>query len=159
MIILDTNVISETLRPNPHYNVLTWLNEKDNDELYLSAVVLAELFSGVACMPDGKRKREFRFKLAEAVQIRFDEQILPFDTLCAMQYAELMGKNQRQGRLMSMADTQIAATCLHYGAALATRNTQDFIHCGIELIDPWQAGTGRRLHEEAAEYYVMSRKP
>jgi hypothetical protein len=159
MIILDTNVISETLRPNPHYNVLTWLNEKDNDDLYLSAVVLAELFSGVACMPDGKRKREFRFKLAEAVQIRFDEQTLPFDTLCAMQYAELMGKNQRQGRLMSMADTQIAATCLHYGAALATRNTKDFIHCGIELIDPWQASTGRRLHEEAAEYYVMSRKP
>ncbi|CAI1120801.1 type II toxin-antitoxin system VapC family toxin [Serratia quinivorans] len=159
MIILDTNVISETLRPNPHYNVLTWLNEKDNDDLYLSAVVLAELFSGVACMPDGKRKREFRFKLAEAVQIRFDEQTLPFDTLCAMQYAELMGKNQRQGRLMSMADTQLAATCLHYGAALATRNTKDFIHCGIELIDPWQASTGRRLHEEAAEYYVMSRKP
>ncbi|TFZ48399.1 type II toxin-antitoxin system VapC family toxin [Serratia proteamaculans] len=159
MIILDTNVISETLRPNPHYNVLTWLNEKDNDDLYLSAVVLAELFSGVACMPDGKRKREFRFKLAEAVQIRFDEQTLPFDTLCAMQYAELMGKNQRQGRLMSMADTQIAATCLNYGAALATRNTKDFIHCGIELIDPWQASTGRRLHEEAAEYYVMSRKP
>lgn len=159
MIILDTNVISETLRPNPHYNVLTWLNEKDNDDLYLSAVVLAELFSGVACMPDGKRKREFRFKLAEAVQIRFDEQTLPFDTLCAMQYAELMGKNQRQGRLMSMADTQLAATCLHYGAALATRNTKDFIHCGIELIDPWQANTGRRLHEEAAEYYVMSRKP
>ncbi len=159
MIILDTNVISETLRPNPHYNVLTWLNEKDNDDLYLSAVVLAELFSGVACMPDGKRKREFRFKLAEAVQIRFDEQTLPFDTLCAMQYAELMGRNQRQGRLMSMADTQIAATCLHYGAALATRNTKDFIHCGIELIDPWQASTGRRLHEEAAEYYVMSRKP
>jgi hypothetical protein len=159
MIILDTNVISETLRPNPHYNVLTWLNEKDNDDLYLSAVVLAELFSGVACMPDGKRKRELRFKLAEAVQIRFDEQTLPFDTLCAMQYAELIGKNQRQGRLMSMADTQIAATCLHYGAALATRNTKDFIHCGIELIDPWQASTGRRLHEEAAEYYVMSRKP
>lgn len=159
MIILDTNVISETLRPNPHYNVLTWLNEKDNDDLYLSAVVLAELFSGVACMPDGKRKREFRFKLAEAVQIRFDEQTLPFDTLCAMQYAELMGKNQRQGRLMSMADTQLAATCLHYGAALATRNTKDFIHCGIELIDPWQASTSRRLHEEAAEYYVMSRKP
>lgn len=159
MIILDTNVISETLRPNPHYNVLTWLNEKDNDDLYLSAVVLAELFSGVVCMPDGKRKREFRFKLAEAVQIRFDEQTLPFDTLCAMQYAELMGKNQRQGRLMSMADTQLAATCLHYGAALATRNTKDFIHCGIELIDPWQASTSRRLHEEAAEYYVMSRKP
>lgn len=159
MIILDTNVISETLRPNPHYNVLTWLNEKDNDDLYLSAIVLAELFSGVACMPEGKRQREFRNKLEEAVQIRFDEQTLPFDTLCALQYAELMGRNQRHGRIMSMADTQIAATCLHYGATLATRNTKDFTHCGIELIDPWQASTGRRLHEEAAEYYVMSRKP
>ena len=158
MIILDTNVVSETLRPNPHYNVIRWLNEKDNDELYLSAIVLAELFSGVACMPDGKRQREFKDKLAEAVQIRFDEQTLPFDTLCALQYAELMEKNQRQGRLMGIVDTQIAATCLHYGATLATRNTQNFIHCGIELIDPWQATTGRRLHEEAAEYYVMSRK-
>ncbi|MFK3843469.1 type II toxin-antitoxin system VapC family toxin [Serratia sp. NPDC087055] len=159
MIILDTHVIAETLRPNPHYNVLTWLNEKDNDELYLSAIVLAELFGGVACMPDGKRQRILKHKLAEAVQIRFDEQTLPFDTLCALQYAELMGKNQREGRLMSRVDTQIAATCLHYGAALATRNTKDFIHCGIELIDPWQASTDRRLHEDAAEYYVMSRKP
>ncbi|MCI2070510.1 MAG: type II toxin-antitoxin system VapC family toxin, partial [Serratia liquefaciens] len=113
MIILDTNVVSETLRPNPHYNVIRWLNEKDNDELYLSAIVLAELFSGVACMPDGKRQREFKHKLAEAVQIRFDEQTLPFDTLCALQYAELMEKNQRQGRLMGITDTQIAATCLH----------------------------------------------
>ncbi|KFK93096.1 MULTISPECIES: type II toxin-antitoxin system VapC family toxin [unclassified Serratia (in: enterobacteria)] len=159
MIILDTNVISETLRPHPHYNVISWLNEKDNDELYLSVIVLAELFSGVACMPDGKRQLELRNKLSEAVQIRFDEQILPFDTLCALQYAQLMGRNQRQGRLMSIPDTQIAATCLQYGATLATRNTKDFLHCGIELIDPWQAITGRRLHEEAAEYYVMSRKP
>lgn len=159
MIILDTNVISETLRPGPHYNVIKWLNEKDNDELYLSAIVVAELFSGVACMPEGRRQLELIHKLTEAMQIRFDEQILPFDALCAMQYADLMGKNQRLGRAMSTPDTQIAATCLHYGATLATRNTKDFIHCGIELIDPWQASAGRRLHEEAAEYYVMSRKP
>lgn len=159
MIILDTNVVSETLRPSPHYNVIKWLNEKDNDELYLSAIVVAELFSGVACMPDGKRQLELKHKLTEAMQIRFDEQILPFDALCAMRYGELMGRNQRLGRAMSTPDTQIAATCLHYGATLATRNTKEFAHCGIELIDPWQAATGRRLHEEAAEYYVMSRKP
>ncbi|MDH4429533.1 type II toxin-antitoxin system VapC family toxin [Pseudomonas shirazica] len=158
MIILDINVISETLRPNPHYNVINWLNEKDNDELYLCAIVLAELFSGVACQPDGKRQRALQLKLAEALQIRFDGQILPFDALCAMQYAQLTANNRQQGKAMSMADSQIAAICLQYGATLATRNTKVFAHCGIELIDPWQATTGRRMHEEAAEYYVMSRK-
>ncbi|CAI1109183.1 Probable ribonuclease FitB [Serratia rubidaea] len=158
MIILDTNVISETLRPKPHYNVISWLNEKDNSELYLSAIVVAELFSGIACMPDGKRQQALRLRLAEAIQINFDEQILPFDALCAMQYAELMGRNQRQGTPMSAPDAQIAATCLQYGATLATRNTKDFLHCGIELIDPWQVPAGQRLHEDAAEYYVMSRK-
>ncbi|HHB1426975.1 TPA: type II toxin-antitoxin system VapC family toxin [Serratia odorifera] len=158
MIILDTDVISETLRPHPHYNVINWLNEKDNDELYLCAIVLAELFSGVACLPDGKRQRTLQLKLAEALQIRFDGQILPFDALCAMQYAQLTTKNRLQGKAMSMADSQIAAICLQYGATLATRNTKVFAYCGIELIDPWQATTGRRLHEEAAEYYVMSRK-
>ncbi|MBH3268998.1 type II toxin-antitoxin system VapC family toxin [Serratia ureilytica] len=158
MIIIDTDVISETLRPSPYYNVINWLNEKDNDELYLSAIVLAELFSGVACMPDGKRQRDLKLKLADAIELKFEGQILPFDGLCAMQYAELTARNQLLGKAMSVPDTQIAATCLHYGAALATRNTKDFLHCGIELIDPWQAPTGRRLHEDAAEYYVMSRK-
>lgn len=106
MIILDTNIISEMMRPNPHYNVIAWLDEKDNNELYLNAIVLAELFSGVARMPDGKRQRELNLKLAEAIRTRFDEQILPFDALSAMQYAQLMGRNQRQGTLMSMPDAQ-----------------------------------------------------
>ena len=154
MIILDTNVISEMMRPNPHYKVITWLDEKDNNELYLSAIVLVELFSGVARMPDGKRQGELKLKLAEAIQTRFDEQILPFDALSAMQYAQLMGRNQRQGKLMSVPDTQIAAICLQYGAPLATRNIKDFLHCGIELIDPWQAIVSQHLHEEAAGYYI-----
>ncbi|MHC5177909.1 PIN domain-containing protein [Serratia rhizosphaerae] len=158
MIILDTSVIAETLCPNPHYNVISWLNEKDNSELYLSAIVVAELFSSVTGMPDGKRQRALRLRLAEAIQIKFDEQILPFDALCAMQYAELMDSNQRQGTPMSMPDAQIAATCLQHGATLATRNSKSFLHCGIELIDPWQVPAGQRLHEDAAEYYVMSRK-
>ncbi|CAI1916386.1 TPA: type II toxin-antitoxin system VapC family toxin [Serratia fonticola] len=152
MIILDTNIISEMMRPYPHYNVITWLDEKDNNELYLSAIVVAELFSGVARMPEGKRQRELKLKLAEAIQTKFDEQVLPFDAMSAMQYAQLMGRNQRQGKLMSMPDTQIAAICLQYGATLATRNIKDFLHCGIELIDPWQAIGGQRLHEEAAGY-------
>lgn len=156
MIILDTNVISEVMRPNPHYNVITWLDEKDNNELYLSAIVLAELFSGVARMPDGKRQQELKLKLVKAIQTKFDDQILSFDALSAMQYAQLMGRNQRQGKLMSVPDTQIAAICLQYGAPLATRNIKDFLHCGIELIDPWQAIDGHRLHEKAAEYYAKS---
>jgi len=110
MIILDTNVISETLRPSPYYNVINWLNEKDNDDLYLSAIVLAELFSGVACMPDGKRQRDLKLKLADALELKFEGQILPFDGLCAMQYAELTARNRLLGKAMSVPDAQIAAT-------------------------------------------------
>lgn len=159
MIILDTNVVSELLRPAPHYHVLRWLDQQDTYQFYLSAVVVAELYTGIARMPYGKRQSELQTNLGVMLHEEFSERVLPFDTGCALQHAELMGANRRQGIGVSFPDTQIAATCLHYGATLATRNTQDFIHCGIELIDPWQASTGRRLHEEAAEYYVMSRKP
>ncbi|AIA46084.1 PilT domain-containing protein [Serratia sp. FS14] len=158
MIVLDTNVVSELLRPAPHYNVLRWLDEQDTYRFYLSAIVVAELYTGIACMPHGKKQLELQTNLGDMLQEEFSDRILPFDVGCAMQHAELMGANRRRGIGVSMPDTQIAATCLHYGAALATRNTKNFLHCGIELIDPWQAPTGRRLHEDAAEYYVMSRK-
>lgn len=155
MIILDTNVVSELLHPTPHYHVLRWLDQQDTYQFYLSTVVVAELYTGITCMPHGKKRFELQSNLSVMLQEEFLDRVLPFDTGCALQHAELMGANLG----VSFPDTQIAATCLHYGAALATRNTQAFIHCGIELIDPWQASTGRRLHEEAAEYYVMSRKP
>ncbi|VXD04473.1 VapC ribonuclease Y4jK [Enterobacterales bacterium 8AC] len=159
MIILDTHVVSELLRPAPHYTVLKWLDEQDTYQFYLSAIVVAELYTGITCMPAGKRQLDLQNRLDLMLQEEFPERILPFDADCAIQYAELMGANRRRGTIISMADNQIAATCLHYGAVLATRNTKDFIHSGVTLIDPWQATTGRRLHEDAAEYYVMSRKP
>lgn len=159
MIILDTNVVSELLRPAPHYNVLKWLDEQDTYEFYLSAIVVAELYTGVACMPEGKRQTELQNNLGTMLEEEFVERILPFDAECAIRHAELMGANRRRGTTISIIDNQIAATCLHYGATLATRNTKDFIHSGITLTDPWLMGHTRRLHEEAAEYYVMSRKP
>ncbi|NIG87741.1 type II toxin-antitoxin system VapC family toxin [Serratia symbiotica] len=159
MIVLDTNVVLELLRPAPHYNVLKWLDEQDTYQFYLSAIAVAELYTGIFCMPYGKRQIELQNNLSEMLQEEFPEKILPFDIGCAMQYAELMGTNHHRGTAISIPDSQIAATCLHYGATLATRNTKDFIHSGVTLINPWlMSNNTRHLHEDAAEYAVMNRK-
>jgi predicted nucleic acid-binding protein len=154
MIILDTNVVSELLRPAPNHAVLRWLDGQDTYDFYLSAIVVAELYTGITCMPEGKRRSELQNRLDLILEKEFPERILPFDTACAIQHAELMGANRRRGTLVSIPDNQIAATCLHYGAALATRNTKDFIYSGVTLIDPWQMGGTQRLHEPTAPYHA-----
>lgn len=155
MIILDTNVVSELLRPTPNGTVLQWLDGQDTYQFYLSAIVVAELYTGIACMPEGKRQAELRNRLDLMLEEEFPERILPFDSGCAMQHAELMGANRHRGTLVSMADTQIAAICLYHGATLATRNTKDFIHSGVTLINPWHMC----LHEATAVYDVGHHSP
>ncbi|GAA3914580.1 type II toxin-antitoxin system VapC family toxin [Gibbsiella dentisursi] len=158
MIILDTPVLQELLRPTPHYNVVKWLNEQDTYAFYLCAPVVAELFTEVAAMPAGEKQAAVSASLLGMLQEEFGERILPFDADCALRQAQLNAANRQSERPMSYPDAQIAAICQQHGATLATRNTQPFLHCGINLIDPWRVPTGHRLHQDAAEYYVMSRK-
>ncbi|MFD2675042.1 type II toxin-antitoxin system VapC family toxin [Gulosibacter bifidus] len=137
MIVLDTNVVSEVLRPRPDANVVNWL-ESITDDVAITAITLAELLAGLRRLPDGKRKSELSAQVETALRpYRDTGAILAFDALAAPHYADILAERQAIGLPISTGDAQIAAICRARGAVCATRNTKDFRSTGITLIDPW----------------------
>jgi toxin FitB len=137
VIVLDTNVISELMRQAPDELVVRWVDRFPYGEVFITAVTAAELLHGVARLPAGQRKNVLTIRVKDLLDEDFDEQILPFDHLAAAHYAQIAAAREHLGRPISMADAQIAATCLRYGGSLATRNTKDFADTGITVVDPW----------------------
>ena len=138
MIILDTNVISELMRPSPEPRVEQWLGAQNGSEIYLSTVSEAELRYGAAILVPGRRRDQLT-TLLDAILIEdFRGRILPFDSAAASAFAEIAARRRSLGRPITQFDCQIAATAFVHSAELATRNVRDFEDCGIGLIDPWQ---------------------
>lgn len=137
MIVLDTNVVSELLRPTPDPEVLRWLDIQPPDTLWLCSIVTAELLFGTTRLQDGRRRQRLSQALQAIIYQDFDQRVLPFDLEASLIYAEIAARRESQGRPISMADAQIAATCLRHNATLATRNVRDFIALGVALINPW----------------------
>lgn len=139
MIVLDTNVLSETLRPEPDTKVLAWLEAQPRTAIFTTTVTRGELFYGVRLLPEGQRKTS----LLGAVLAIFDQdlagQVLSFDNASADAYAGIAASHKIAGKPISQFDAMIAAITHSRGASLATRNIKDFTDCGVELIDPWQA--------------------
>jgi predicted nucleic acid-binding protein len=141
MIVLDTNVISELMRPRGESRVAAWADEQQAGGIYLTAITTAEFRYGIARLPDGRRKTDLADRIQRTLEEDFTGRILPFDDSAAAHYADIVSHRERQGLVISMADAQIAAVCRQHGAALATRNTKDFTRTGIDLIDPWTTTT------------------
>lgn len=139
MIILDTNVVSELVCQAPEPAVVAWLDSVPRAEAGITAITVAELLYGVARLPSGRRRSVLATAIEKLVTEQFDGRVWPFDVRAAACYALIVSDRERSGRRISTADTQIAAVCRACGAMLATRNTRDFIHTGIELINPWKA--------------------
>ncbi len=137
MIVLDTDVVSEAMRPQPDAGVLAWLNGQVAQTLYLPSVVLAELLFGIGAMPNGARKDRLARAL-DALLGLFPDRILPFDQDAARRYVELAVAARAAGRPLPTADGYIAATAASRGFAVATGNTADFELTGVDLVDPWQ---------------------
>lgn len=137
MIILDTNVVSEPLRPRPNARVTDWLDTQNPKTLYLTSITLGELWYGVAVLPDGQRKRTLQRRLKDDFLPLFAGRILPFSEDAAVEFAELQAAVRAQGRPLPLADAMIAAITRQQGYTLATRNIHDFEHAGVPLIDPW----------------------
>lgn len=138
MILLDTHVVSEPLRPNGDPAVLAWLDAQIVETLYLSAISLAELRYGVAVLPDGKRKDSLRASLEGRIVPVFGPRILPFDTAAAEAYAVLRARARSSGKAIAAIDGYIAAIAAAKGFAVATRDISPFEVAGVPVINPWK---------------------
>ncbi|OCX70546.1 plasmid stability protein StbB [Acidithiobacillus thiooxidans] len=139
MILLHTNVISETQRQEPHAHVIDWLDAQALETLYLSAITVAELRAGVALMPVGKRRISLHENLEKRLLPMFANRVLSFDMTCTKAYAELLAKSRAAGLAVETADAFIAAVALANGFAVATRDTTPFEAAGLNVINPWEA--------------------
>ena len=137
MILLDTNVISEPLRPAGDAAVLAWIDEQIVETLYLSAISLAELRLGMATLPAGKRKDMLHSSFEQRVLPLFAGRILPFDSAASEAYAVLRARARVQGKAIAPADGYIAATAISHGLIVATRDTGPFETVGLTVINPW----------------------
>jgi len=137
VIVLDTNVVSELVRPSPNRSVVEWVDEHDSSELVITALTAAELRAGVALLPEGRRKDELGMRIESLLVETFAGYVLAFDVGSSAYYAEVLAVRTRGGRPITTFDAQIAAVCRQYDSVLATRNTTDFTDTGIQLVNPW----------------------
>jgi toxin FitB len=137
MIVLDTNVLSEPLRPAPSAKVLDWMRSQPNTVLFTTTITEAELLYGVALLPPGKRRNLLESVVGRMFAVHLAGRILPFDSAAARDYADIAAARRRSGRPMSEPDARIAAIARSRGAELATRNVADFAGCDLEVVNPW----------------------
>lgn len=136
MIVVDTNVVSELMKPEPNESVRRWTLAQAGTDLYATAITLAEILYGIECLPSGRRKELLR-STATDVFATFADKVLSFDAGAAAHYSQIVDTRDRFGQPIDGFDAQIAAICRTHDYALATRNTKDFEHTGVDLLDPW----------------------
>lgn len=140
MILLDTNVLSEFMRPQPSAQVVAWLDEQPASEVWTSAVSRAEIELGLSLMPAGKRQASLSLAALAMFDEDFAGRCLPFDEVAASHYARIVSARSRMGRPIGVEDAQIAAIALAHRMRLATRNTRDYEHIdGLSVVDPWDS--------------------
>ena len=137
MILLDTNVISEAMKPAPHPPVLAWLNDQAAETLYLSSVTLAEMLFGITALPDGKRKEKLTDAL-DGLTALFRDRILPFDVDAARHYATLAVAARAGRRGFPTPDGYIAAIAASRGFIVASRDTAPYKAANVTVINPWE---------------------
>jgi predicted nucleic acid-binding protein len=140
MILLDTNIISELMKPSPSAAVLAWLDEQESTQIFISTISIAEISYGINVLPKGKRRKQLEEACNKAILEAFQHRVLFFDETSAYLYGKIMSHRKSLGRPMSILDGQICATSRAHGLTVATRNTQDFAHCDVNLINPFEVG-------------------
>lgn len=138
MTILDTNVVSEIMRPVPAPAVLRWISDQISEELHLTAITVAEVLYGIELLPPGKRREVLRAGAEQLFQGIFTDRILTFDARAARELSQIASSRRKQGRPMSEFDAQIAAIARAKNAIIATHDTGDFEGCGVRLVNPWE---------------------
>jgi toxin FitB len=138
VIIVDTDVVSELMRPDPSPAVVDWVESRPPRDLYTTAITAAEIRYGIERLPASQR-RELLAATAAEVFATFGEHVLPFDNRAAARYGRIVADRERSGAPIRGFDAQIAAIGRLHDATVATRNGKDFNGTGVEVVDPWQA--------------------
>jgi len=139
MIVIDTNVLSEALRPEPEPAVLDWIANQPRASLFTTTVTRGEILYGIRLLSEGKRRRGLWDAAMHIFDEDFADHVLSFDSESADAYAEIAASRKMAGRPISQFDAMIAAVARSRGASLATRNVQDFADCGVDVVNPWTA--------------------
>jgi toxin FitB len=142
--LLDTNVISEPTRPRPDAAVLKWLAAADEDEIFLSAMTIAELRYGIQRLPHGRKRTQLDSWLQRDLRRRFDGRILPIDTETADMCGRLIARSESRGRVLEVRDALIAACAEVHGLTLVTRSVRDFEVVFDRIVMPWSGSGGKK---------------
>jgi predicted nucleic acid-binding protein len=137
VILLDTNVVSEPMRARPDPAVIAWLNAQDAAQLFVSAITVAEVHFGIACLPEGRRRHRLRETFDDFLDQAFASRVLSFDAASAAIYGLIRAARRAQGRPISPLDAQIAAIAKENGLAVATRNVADFDGLDLMVHNPF----------------------
>jgi toxin FitB len=143
MIVLDTNVVSELMRPAPDPKVLHWVGDQVAEDLHVTAVTMAEILHGIELISTGRRRDVLRAAAEKMFGEVFADRVLIFEDRAAHAFSQIASTRRRQGKPMSHVDAQIAAIARVHGATLATRNPYVFEGCGIRLVNPLEGGPAR----------------
>jgi len=138
MIILDTNVLSELMRPAPTPRVVEWVANQATASLFTTSITQAEILHGLMLLPAGRRRRALEAAATSMFAEDLGGRILAFDTEAASPYARIASDRRRSGRPISHFDAQIAAIARVANATIATRNAPDFDGCGVAVVNPWE---------------------
>lgn len=137
MIVLDTNVVSEAMKPRPSVEVLSWIASHPRERLFITTLTQAEILYGVQVMPTGKRRAALQADIDAMLSVDFAGRILPFDEEAARAFSHIAADRRTSGRPIAVFDAQIVAIALSHGAAVATRDVHDFEDCGVTVLNPW----------------------
>jgi predicted nucleic acid-binding protein len=138
MILLDTNILSELMKPKPNEHVVDWLDEQLKESVFISAITRAEIELGIGLLPEGQRKQKIQ-AISGNVFAEFTDRCLAFGEMAAVQYGQLVAYRTQKGRPITVEDAQIAAIALVAGLKLVTRNVKDFEEIPeLDVINPWE---------------------
>ncbi|MBK7001172.1 MAG: type II toxin-antitoxin system VapC family toxin [Rhodoferax sp.] len=138
--LLDTCVLSELVKPQPHAGVLAWIGVKNESDFFISAMTLAELQRGIVKLPQSRRRQDLSLWLGK-LQLNFGKRVLPFTDNTASYWADMCSRAEARGKTMAAFDSIIAATALEHGLELVTRNVRDFASAPVILVNPWDQQT------------------
>ncbi len=138
MIILDTNVVSELMRPSPDARMLHWFSSQSAEDLHVTTITMAEILYGIELISTSRRRETVRSAAEKMFDAVFADRILTFEDRAARTFSQIASSRRRQGKPMTDFDAQIAAVTRVHGATLATRNPFVFEGCGVRLVNPWE---------------------